>query len=239
MLGSGVLAFARVLLILFLAASHSENSLRAAEQCAAEQQPSRDSSTAADDSGRYIQAALMMTLQPAGVAVHRVSPPIKGNTLGIATAAGVFVTPALAIEGELAVGRTMAMPQRFSYSSTEDFTGLSRDVLLNANVRWRPGGAKYLELIAGGGLAISTFAVRSIRVTDSFGRASTGRDQVTTSRQPALGGSLAMPLPVSPNVEIVPAFGFRWVKRSEDGLGAYIGAGSYAYHFGANVRFKL
>ena len=91
----------------------------------------------------------------------------------------------------------------------------------------------------GRGLAISTFALRSIRVTDSFGRASTGRDQVTTSRQPALGGSVATPLPVSPNVEIVPAFGFRWLKRSEDGLGAHIGAGSYAYHFGANVRFKL
>jgi len=101
MLGSGVLAIVRVLLILFLAASHSENSLRAAEQCAAEQQSSRDSSTATDDSGGYIQAALMMTLQPAGVAVHRVFPPIKGNTLGIATAAGVFVTPALAIEGEV------------------------------------------------------------------------------------------------------------------------------------------
>lgn len=238
MVGSSVLPTARVFLIAFLAASHPI-SLRAAEHCAAEQQPSRDSSTAGDGSGGYIQATLMMTLQPAGVAVHRVSPPIKGNTLGIATAAGVFVTPRLGIEGELAVGRTIAMPQRFSYFWTEDFTGQSRDVLLNANIRWRPGGTKYLELIGGGGLAISTFALRSIRVTDSFGRASTGREQITTSRRPALGGSIATPLPVSPIVEIVPAFGFRWVKRSEEGLAAHIGAGSYAYQLGASVRFKL
>ena len=64
-------------------------------------------------------------------------------------------------------------------------------------------------------------------------------DQVETDRQLALNGGIAVPLPVSSRIEIVPAFTVRWVKRSPDGLGAYSGVGSYAYQFGGTVRFKF
>jgi hypothetical protein len=207
----------------------------------AEQEPRPTSSAAAADPKGYVQAALIMTVQPAGVANHRVTPPISGKTLGMAVAAGAILTPTLSIEGEFVVGRSISTAQHFSYSWSEDYTGQSRDLLLNGNLRWRPGGVRHLELIGGGGLAISTFAERSIVRTDFFPtpHTSTAPDQITTSRQPTLGAGIATPLPLSPSIELVPTFSFRWVKRSADGLGAYSGVGSSVYQFGTTLRFKL
>jgi hypothetical protein len=159
----------------------------------------------------------------------------------MAAAVGAFVTSTLAIEGEFVVGRTISTPQHFSYFWSEDYTGQSRDLLLNGNIRWTPRRTRHVELIGGGGLAISTFAERSVVRTDFFPTRSTSTapDQITTSRRPTLGGGIATPLPVSPKIEIVPTFRVQWVKRSADGLGAYSGVGSYVYQFGATVRRKL
>ena len=187
----------------------------------------------------YLQAGVMGTAQPAGTANHRVSPAISGTTVGLAVAGGVFVTRTLAVEGEVVAGPAISTPQHFHYDWTLDYTGQSRDVFLGANVRWGP--AAHLELVGGGGLAFSTFAERDRGRTDFFPvpHTTTEPDQVETDRQPALNGGIAVPLPVSSRVEIVPAFTVRWVKRSADGLGAYSGVGSYAYQFGGTVRFKF
>jgi hypothetical protein len=194
-------------------------------------------SVAAAEPKGYLQAGLMVTAQPPGTANHRVTPAINGETVGLAAAGGVFVTRTLAVEGEVVAGKAISTPQQFHYNWNEDYTGQSRDVFLGANVRWRP--AAHLELVGGGGLAFSTFAERSIVRTDTFPvpRMTALPDQVETVRQPALNGGIAVPLPVSSRIEIVPAFTVRWVRRSADGLGAYSGVGSYAYQFGGTVRF--
>ena len=102
----------------------------------------------------------------------------------------------------------------------------------------------HLELVGGGGLAFSTFAERSIVRTElPFPGGPTCRIRARSGRQPrvqlAVNGGIAVPLPVSSNIEIVPAFTVRWVSRSADGQGAYFGVGSYAYQFGGTVRFKF
>ena len=50
-----------------------------------------------------------------------------------------------------------------------------------------------------------------------------------------------MPLPVSRTIDVVPAFTVHWVDRDRDpnDLGAYLGVGSYAYQFGATLRFNF
>ena len=192
----------------------------------------------------YLQAGLMGTVQPAGVPNHRVTPPIDGKTIGLAAAVGFFVTPTVAVEGELVAGRPISTPQRFFYDWFEDYAAESRDVFLGANVRWRPVAARHLELVGGGGLAISTFAERSIVRTElPFpGRPNVPTsepDRVDTEVQLAVNGGIAVPLPVSSKIELVPAFTFRWVSRSANGQGAYLGVGSYAYQFGGTVRFEF
>jgi hypothetical protein len=194
--------------------------------------------SAAEPKG-YLQAGLMVTAQPAGIANHRVTPAISGEAVGLAAASGVFVARTLAIEGEFVAGTAISTPQQFWYNWRENYTGQSRDVFLGANARWRR--AAHLEFVGGGGLAIGTFAERSKVRTDPFPvpHTSTEPDQVETHPQLALNGGVAVPLPVNSRIEIVPAFRVRWVKRSADGLGAYLGVGSYAYQFGGTVRFKF
>jgi hypothetical protein len=231
----------RVFLVVLVLSVMSVAAASGASGHEAEQQPAPASSTATTNPKGYVQAGLIMTVQPAGVANHRVTPPISGKALGMAVAAAANVTPAFSIEGEFVVGGTIATPQRFSYNWGEEYTSEVRDLLFNGNLRWRPRTIPHLELIGGGGLALSTFASRSIVRTDLFPtpRTTTLPDQVTTSRRPTLGGGIATPFPVSPSVEVAPLFRVRWVKRSADGLGAYAGVGSVAYHVGATVRFKL
>lgn len=196
---------------------------------------------AAEPTG-YVQAGLLATTQPAGTPNHRVSPALSGTTVGLTAAGGVFVTRTLAIEGEVVAGRSISTPQRFFYNWSEDYTAESRDVFLVGNVRWRPAAARHLELVGGGGLAFSTVANRNIVRTDYYPAPHTSPepDQVETSRQPALNGGAAVPLSLGTRIEVVPAVTVRWVKRpSYYGLGAYAGVGSYAYQFGATVRFSL
>lgn len=145
--------------------------------------------TASLEGSGAVQAGLILTVQPPGVANHRMTPPITGKALGMTVAAGALVSPTFSVEGEFVVGGTVATPQHFSCSWGEDYTAEVRDLLLNGNVRWR--AFRHLELIGGGGLALSTFASRSIVRTDLFPtpRTTTLPDQVTTSRRPTLGGA--------------------------------------------------
>ncbi len=198
-------------------------------------------SPAAAEPKVYVQAGVLATVQPAGIANHRIVPAISGKTVGLTAAVGFFVTPTLAVEGELVAGRAISTQQRFSYNWSEDFTGQSRDVFLGANARWRPAATRYLELLGGGGVAFATAAERSVVRTDYFPivRMSPQPDQVESSPRLALHGGIAVPLPVSRRIEIVPAFSVRWVKRSVDGWSDYLGVGRRAYQFGATVRWRF
>ena len=195
--------------------------------------------TAGPDS--YVQAGVLATVQPAGTANHRVSPPIGGEAVGLAAAVGFHVAPRLAIEGEFVASGAVSTPQQFFYTWTEDYIGESRDTFLGANVRW--AAQPHLEFVGGVGVAFSTFAERSIVRTDNFPvvHKTPLPDQEETDRQLAVNGGVAAPLSVSRTIDVVPAFTLRWVNRDGDpnNLGAYNGVGSYAYQFGATVRFKF
>jgi hypothetical protein len=234
----------------FIVVSLSASTLLAAARLEAagpdepQRSPSRASSAASAEPKGYLQSGLMVTAQPAGIPNHRVTPAISGTAVGLAAAVGFFLTPTLAIEGEVVGGGAISTPQRFSYNWREDYIGENRDVFLGANVRWRPA-TRPLEFVGGAGLAVNTVASRSIVVTDVFAipprPPRTEPDEVMTSRQFALNGGVATPLRVSRRIEVVPAFRVRWVKRSSSfyGLGAYAGVGSYAYQFGATVRWTF
>jgi hypothetical protein len=191
-----------------------------------------------------VQGGLLLTSQPAGTPNHRVTPAISGTAGGLSAAVGFFVTPALAIEGDFVAGRPIATPQHFSYDWFEDFTGESGDVFLGVNARWHPAAARYLELIGGGGLAFSTFAERSIVRTElPFpGRPNVPTsepDRVDTEVQLAVNGGVAVALPVSRTIAVVPAFLLRFISRPGSGQSDYLGVASYTYQFGATVRFSF
>lgn len=61
---------------------------------------------------------------------------------------------------------------------------------------------------------------------------------MSTDVQFGLNGGLAVPLPVSRRVAIVPEFRIRSIRRSS-GEAEYLGVGGYAYQFGATVRFTF
>jgi hypothetical protein len=199
-------------------------------------------SLAAAEPKGYVQAGVLAASQPAGVPNHRVVPAISGTTRGLAAAAGVFVAPTVAIEGDVVLTAPISTPQRFSYDWREDFTGENRDLFFGANVRWRPAATRYLELVGGGGLAFSTFAERSIVRTDP---PFPGRPNVPTSEpdrvdsevQLAVNGGVAVALPVSRTIAVVPAFMLRFISRPGSGQSDYLGVASYAYQFGVTVRF--
>ena len=175
--------------------------------------------SAAAGSSVYVQAGLLSTTQPAGIANHRVTPAISGSAIGWAAAVGSSVTPTVAIEGEVTGGGTISTPQRFSYNWREDYIGESRDVFLGVNARWRPAARRPLELVGGAAVVVSRFANRSIVVTRSLSLPprppTTEPDEVSTSGQLALGGGMATPLAVSRRIEVVPAFTMRWIGRFE------------------------
>ena len=188
----------------------------------------------------YVQVGAMATTQPPGTPNHRIVPAISGSTIGIAAAGGVWLSPTVAVEGEFLGGPPVSTPQRFSYDWREDFTGESRDLILGANLRWRPGPRGIAELFGGGGIAVSTFAERSIIETRMF-PPSTSRqpDQVVTSINGTLNGGVAIAVPAGARIEVVPAFLFRVIQRPKSGLGDYLGVAGYAYQFGATIRFTI
>jgi hypothetical protein len=187
----------------------------------------------------YVQAGVMATAQPPGTPNHRVVPAISGSTIGLAAAGGVWLSRTVAVEGEFLGGRPVSTPQRFSYTWREDFIGESRDLIVGANVRWRPAGG-VVELFGGGGIAISTVAERSIVETRMFPpRTATLPDQVDTAVNGTLNGGVALAVRAGSRIEVVPAFTFRVVQRPGTGLADYLGVGGFAYQFGATVRFKV
>jgi hypothetical protein len=206
----------------------------------------QDVPASASAAGRrgYAQGSMLMTFAPAGTPYHRISPALGGHAVGLAANAGVFVTPALAVEGELVSGGTVSAPQNFSYFSREDYSVDNRDVLLNANVRWRPARTNHLEFVAGGGLAFATTRKRDIIETSSGsgpgGTTTTARpDRTQTARSLNLGGGVDAPIPLTARVALVPTFRLRWISRPEIGMSADSGVGKLGYQVGASIRARF
>lgn len=202
----------------------------------------RPMATAPATGRAYAQGTVFITSNPAGVANHRVSPPLGGEAVGFSASGGYFVNSSTAVEGEFVVGGSVAAPQTWSYSSRTDYTADVRDVLLNGNARLRPGGKGPIEIVIGGGLAFTR--VRELdRVTTYYlspGRPSErSSDAAYFDRTYTVGGGVDAPIPVSARVSIVPSFRMRYARRAQESQARYVGAGPRAFQAGVTLRVKL
>ncbi len=186
----------------------------------------------------FVQPALVVTVQPEATANHRISPPLGGHAIGFGVGAGGFVTPTFALEGEFVYSGPVRTQQRFSYSWTEDFTGETRDVMLNALMRVRPSHARWLEIIGGAGLDIVRTGRRDIVRTDMYPfppHTTPLPDYFTTYHRMSVTVGLEFPLRAGEHAALVPAFRARWRDRvSEDE--AYYGVGTFAVQVGVGIR---
>jgi hypothetical protein len=190
----------------------------------------------------YMQGAFFISSHPEGTANHRVSPPLGGETFGVSASGGAFVTPAVAIEGEVVVGRTLSAPQRFSYFWREDYTAGVRDLLFSGNVRFRGAGTGPLEVVLGGGLVYTRLSkVNQVR-TDGSGpiqRTERYPDYFSSELTPHVGGGIDVPIALGPRVAIGPTFRFRWMFQEREGQGAYMGVGRQLFQAGVSGRVRL
>jgi hypothetical protein len=104
---------------------------------AAGQWPAPSSSDARGHQPFYIQAGALGVAQPAGVANHRIDPPVSGGAFAVTALAGAFLTPAFAIEGEFVAQQAVSTRQHFSYFWVEDYTSHNSDRFIAGYARWR------------------------------------------------------------------------------------------------------
>ena len=103
-----------------------------------------------------IQGSVIVGAQPASNDTYqRVSPNLSGHALGLIAEAGAFLSKSWALEGEFVYGAPVSVHQLFSYSWREDYIAENRGVLLNELVRWKPGGNSPVEVVGGGGVAVT------------------------------------------------------------------------------------
>ena len=188
----------------------------------------------------YLQCSILLSHQPAASeGYHRVSPNLHGTAAALSIGAGGFMSPSFALEGELFYGGMVSMPQRFSYTFSEDYIAGSRDLVFSELVRYRPGGRARVELVVGGGYVRTTTSEKSIVVTSGV--------PPVTSHPPdrshpyngfAITGGLDGAIRLSDRVALTPSFRLRWIRRPDPLIGESLGIGSYAFQFGAGLRFR-
>lgn len=215
------------------------------EAAAQEAQPPPGASSPVGNVGTrlYLHGGLNSRVLPEGLANHRVSPPLAGWAHDWFAAVGRFVSPNVSLEGEVVAGGTVSAPQRFSYLQSSDYTAEVRDIWLVANVRAR--GAAHLELLVGGGIALSTLAKRSVIASrQGPGGLSTETfpDQVDTHRKPMFVGGVDVPFRAGHRVEVLPGMRLRWTGRPREGdadTPTHLGVSTWAFQFGGALRFRL
>lgn len=187
----------------------------------------------------YVQVGPTLIVHTEGQQYHRASPALTGTTLGAVVAVGARFTPELGVEAAIAADRTLSGRQSDVYFVSTDYTAESRDVAIDVNLRFRPRGGSHLEFTAGGGWAYTRFARRDVVFTTSFPPTTTrGVDTETSTWEPTLNGAMAVAMPLSRRVELVPSVGVRWIRRPFDSEAWYFGVGRYAVHVGLTLRFR-
>ena len=181
----------------------------------------------------------MFTGHGEGEQYHRASPPLTGMPPGVAVGLGVRVNPRVALEAEVVVDGTLSASQADVYFTRTDYTAQSRDILLGATLRFRPGRGSPVEFTAGGGTAFSRFARRDIVETRTFPPGVTRwPDAETSTWEPTLTGSVAIAMRLSPHVQVVPSIGVRWIRRGFDTDAWYFGLGRTMVLVGAAFRVR-
>lgn len=186
----------------------------------------------------YAQGLVLASYHPpASESYHRESPNLRGTAPAVSVTAGGFLSPSLALEGEFVYGRSVSAPQRFSYTISEDYIAGSRDLLFNELVRYRPRGRAPVEIVVGGGYALTTVTERSI-VSRGFSGVFNLPDRSRRRHALTLTAGLDGNVRIAPRVSFTPAVRFRWIRRPDAQTGATHGIARYAFQFGAGLRFR-
>lgn len=187
----------------------------------------------------YLQLGPALTVHAEGEQYHRAGPPLKGTTVGGGAAVGIWLVPAVALEFEGRVDRTLSGAQNDVYFTSTAYTAESRDLVVGMNLRLRSSGRVAVEAAAGGGVAFTHFARRDVVGTDFFtGRITRGADRETSLHQPTAAAALAVAIPVRDGVEIVPSVSARWIRRPFDTDAWYFGVGRYQVSASVALRVR-
>ena len=177
----------------------------------------------------YVQAGPAVSLHAEGEKYHRASPPLKGATFGGALAVGARFSPVVGVEASVTLDGKQSGEQANNYFTTTTYTAESRDLVFDVNLRFRPRGGSHLEFTAGGGWARTGVAQRNpVSVTPFPPSTVRGADVETSAWAPTLNGAMAVAIPLSPRVELVPSVGVRWIRREFDTDAWYLGVGRYS-----------
>jgi hypothetical protein len=186
----------------------------------------------------YMQTLLLASYHPAAsTSYHRESPNLRGIASAVSVAVGRFLSRSLALEGEFVYGQTVSAPQQFSYFSSEEYRAGSRDLLFNELLRYRPGGRAPVEIVVGGGHALTTVSEKSI-VYRSGTPTTISHPPDRSRRQHALSLTAGVDgtVRISQRLSFTPGFRFRWIHRPDTRYGGTHGIARYALEFGAGIR---
>lgn len=187
----------------------------------------------------YVQAGPTLTVHTEGDQYMRASPPLAAPTFGAALAVGARFTPEVGAEASVSLDGTQSEAQADIYSGRTDYTAESRDLLIDVNLRFRPRGGSRIEFTVGGGWAHTGFARRDVVFSSPFsGQTFPGVDIETSVWEPTVSGSMAVAVPLSPGVELVPSVAVRWIRREFDSEAWYLGVGRYSVLAGVALRLR-
>ena len=103
--------------------------------------------SAARDHRPYFQSSLFASVRPASsYRILHIDENLRGATAAVSVAGGVTVSRSVAVEGEFVYGGTVSAHQVFNYTTSEDYTAENQQFLLNALLRYRPGGSSLSSL---------------------------------------------------------------------------------------------
>jgi len=185
----------------------------------------------------YVQGVVVASYHPAvSDGYHRKSPSLRGTAPAVSVSAGGFLLRSIALEAEFVFGRTVSAPQRFSYTISEDYIAGNRDLLFNELVRYRPRGRAPVEIVVGGGYALTTVSERSI-VSRGFTGVFNLPDRSHRTHAATLTAGLDGAVRMRPRVSFTPALRLRWIRRPDAKTSGTHGIARYAVQFGAGLRF--
>ena len=185
----------------------------------------------------YFQTSVFASVRPgSSEPINRIDKNLGGSTVALALSGGVTLSRSFGLEGEVVFGGTIAAPQSFIYTISEDYTAENQQILVNALLRFRPGGSSF-ELVGGGGYGHSIDRETSRVVIDEFGRRSSSPDISSARNALTLTGGADFAINVASHVAIVPGLRVRWLQP-QDLDANYHGVGAWTFEFGAGVRIR-
>lgn len=186
----------------------------------------------------YAQGAFVFTFQEPSDTNHRVSPGVSGMAVGVSGVGGFFVTPTVAVEGEVLLPGTVSTEQTFTYTNMRDTWTTEVDgVCLHGNVRWRPRRYPRLDVVGGVGMAYTRVAfVNRINRNPYLGTSSSAPDTESTDTRPSVSMGVDVTLLRRPSGRLIGGVRFRILPQGPideyNGVGYFAMAATVGWRFG-------